>query len=108
MNQSDFNLHCQNLIDEAEKIRNAKQPEYTKLSADVLANFKNSGKNLDVPALYVWSIFMDKQLSSVQAHIKNPNLERAEPIESRYADLYNYVLLGYALFKELEDKDSII
>lgn len=108
MNQSDFNLHCQNLIDEAEKIRNAKQPEYTKLSADVLANFKNSGNNLDVPALYVWSIFMDKHLSSVQAHIKNPNLERAEPIESRFADLYNYVLLGYALFKELEDKDSII
>lgn len=108
MTDHDFKLHCQNLIDEAQKIRDAKQPEYTKMSEDVLANFKNSGKNLDVPALYVWSIFMDKQLSSVQAHIKNPNLERAEPIESRFADLYNYILLGYALFKEKEDHGSII
>lgn len=108
MTDHDFKLHSQNLIDKANEVSSAKRPEYTIMSADVLANFKNSAKNLDVPPLYVWSIFIDKQLSSIQAHIKNPDLQEAEPIESRFADLYNYVLLGYALFKEREDKNSII
>jgi hypothetical protein len=50
--------------------------------------------------MQVWSIFFDKQLSSIQAHIKNPNLVQAEPLDSRWADLYNYLLLGFALYKE--------
>lgn len=108
MTDPDFKLHTQNLIELANSVSSAKRPEYTIMSDDVLANFKNSAKNLNVPPLYVWSIFFDKQLSSIQSHIKNPNLEEAEPIESRFADLYNYVLLGYALFKEREDKNSII
>lgn len=108
MTDHDFKLHCQNLIEKANQVSSAKRPEYTIMSDDVLANFKNSAKNLDVPPLYVWSIFFDKQLSSIQAHIKNPNLQEAEPIESRFADLYNYVLLGYALFKETEERGTII
>jgi hypothetical protein len=84
----------------ASDIRNAKQPEYTMESEDILNNFKQAAKRAGVSPMQVWSIFFDKQLSSIQAHIKNPNLVQAEPLDSRWADLYNYLLLGFALHKE--------
>jgi hypothetical protein len=88
------------LYDEAAKIRATKQPEYTMESADILNNFKQAGIRAGVSPMQVWSVFFDKQLSSIQAHIKNPNLVQAEPLDSRWADLYNYLLLGFALYKE--------
>jgi len=48
----------------------------------------------------VWGIFMDKQCSSVFAHINNCSLRESEPIDSRFADIINYCHLGMALFKE--------
>lgn len=88
------------LYESAAKIRSAKQPEYTMENKDVLNNFKQSAKRAGVTPMQVWSIFFDKQLTSIQAHIKNPNLVQAEPLDSRWADLYNYLLLGFALYKE--------
>lgn len=84
----------------ASDIRNAKEPEYTMESPDILNNFKQAAKRAGVTPMQVWSIFFDKQLSSIQAHIKNPDLKQAEPLDSRWADLYNYLLLGFALYKE--------
>lgn len=88
------------LYDAAAQIRSAKQPEYTMESVDILNNFKQSAKRAGVSPMQVWSIFFDKQLTSIQSHIKNPNLVQAEPLDSRWADLYNYLLLGFALYKE--------
>lgn len=84
----------------ASDIRNAKEPEYTMESPDILNNFKQAAKRAGVTPMQVWSIFFDKQLSSIQAHIKNPDLKQAEPLDSRWADMYNYLLLGFALYKE--------
>lgn len=100
MTQDQFNEEYDTLLNHAMSIREAKQPEYTLESADVLNNFKESARRAGVTPLQVWSIFFDKQLSSVQAHIKNPDLKQAEPLSSRFADLYNYLLLGYCLFQE--------
>jgi hypothetical protein len=100
MTQEQFNEAYDTLYNHAMSIRKAKQPEYTLENADILHNFKESAKRAGVTPLQVWSIFFDKQLSSVQAHIKNPDLKPAEPLSSRFADLYNYLLLGYCLFQE--------
>ena len=100
MTQEQFNEVYDTLYNHAMSIREAKQPEYTLESADVLNNFKESARRAGVTPLQVWSIFFDKQLSSIQAHIKNPDLKQAEPLSSRFADLYNYLLLGYCLFQE--------
>ena len=100
MTQEQFNEAYDTLYNHAMSIREAKQPEYTLESADILNNFKESAKRTGVTPLQVWSIFFDKQLSSIQAHIKNPDLKPAEPLSSRFADLYNYLLLGYCLFQE--------
>ena len=43
---------------------------------------------------------MDKQIQSVMAHVNNPNLDKAESINSRFADIINYCYLGNALFNE--------
>lgn len=90
----------------ASDIRNAKEPEYTMESADILNNFKQSAKRSGVTPMQVWSIFFDKQLTSIQAHIKNPDLKQAEPLDSRWADLYNYLLLGFALYKETAEQNK--
>jgi hypothetical protein len=90
----------EDLYETAASIRTAKEPEYTMESADVLNNFKQSAIRAGVTPMQVWSIFFDKQLTSIQAHIKNPDLKQAEPLDSRWADLYNYLLLGFALYKE--------
>ena len=100
MTQEQFNEAYDTLYNHAMSIREAKQPEYTLESADILNNFKESAKRAGVTPLQVWSIFFDKQLSSIHAHIKNPDLKPAEPLSSRFADLYNYLLLGYCLFQE--------
>jgi hypothetical protein len=100
MIQEEFNAVVSILRVEAEDIRRKKQPEYTLENTDILNNFKQSAIRAGVDPMQVWSIFFDKQLSSIQAHIKNPNLVKAEPLDSRWADLYNYLLLGFALYKE--------
>lgn len=100
MTQEQFNQAYDTLYNHAMSIREAKQPEYTLESVDILNNFKESARRAGVTPLQVWSIFFDKQLSSIQAHIKNPDLKPAEPLSSRFADLYNYLLLGYCLFQE--------
>lgn len=100
MTQEEFNWKIIYLMEAGDEIRLAKQPEYTLENVDVLNNFKQSAIRAGVSPMQVWSIFFDKQLSSIQAHIKNPNLVQAEPLDSRWADLYNYLLLGFALYKE--------
>lgn len=92
------------LYDAAAKIRSAKEPEYTMESVDILNNFKQSALRAGVSPMQVWSIFFDKQLTSIQSHIKNPKLAQAEPLDSRWADLYNYLLLGFALYKECAEQ----
>lgn len=101
MTQEEFIRVIKNgLYESAAEIRSTKQPEYTMESPDILNNFKQSAKRAGVTPMQVWSIFFDKQLTSIQAHIKNPDLVQAEPLDSRWADLYNYLLLGFALYKE--------
>jgi hypothetical protein len=100
MTQEEFKRTNNYLHESAQEIRSVKQPEYTLENIDILNNFKQSAIRAGIDPMQVWSIFFDKQLSSIQAHIKNPNLVQAEPLDSRWADLYNYLLLGFALYKE--------
>jgi hypothetical protein len=107
MTQKEFaKIIKEDLYETAASIRADKQPEYTMESADVLNNFKQSAIRAGISPMQVWSIFFDKQLSSIQAHIKNPDLKQAEPLDSRWADLYNYLLLGFALYKETAEQNK--
>ena len=100
MTQKEFNRLSKALTYKANEIMKGKGPEYTDSSNDVLDNFISTGKRLGISPLKVWGVFMDKQCSSVFAHINNCGLKESEPIDSRFADIINYCHLGMALFKE--------
>lgn len=100
MTQKDFDKLVKELNEYSFEIITNKRPEYTNENDDVLYNFKSSAKRLDTADLKVWGTFFEKQIQSVYAHLKNPNLKKSEPIKSRFADIINYCYLGYALFVE--------
>jgi hypothetical protein len=104
MTQKEFNQLTEKLNKYSLEIMNSKRPEYTNQDSDVLNNFKSTARRLDVSAMKVWATFFEKQIQSVYAHIKNANLKKSEPIQSRFADIINYCYLGYALFKERDKK----
>ena len=100
MRQEEFKVLIHELNKIAKATMDLKQPEYTSENENVLHNFVTTGERLNISALKVWGIFMEKQISSINAHINNCNINRAETIESRFADVLNYAYLGLALFKE--------
>ena len=102
MNTIEFNKLVHELNDYSNEILSKKGPEYTQQSADVLYNFKSTSKRMGLTSLQVWSIFFDKQVQTIMAHVKNPDLDKAESLESRFADVINYARLGHALFIERE------
>ena len=102
MDTKEFNKLVETLSNYSQEIMSKKGPEYTQESADVLSNFKATGERVDISPLKVWSIFFDKQIHSVMSHVNNPNLGKAEGLDSRFADIINYCYLGLALFTERE------
>ena len=100
MTSIEFNNLANKLDTLAKDIMNKKGPEYTQQDLDVLANFKNTADRLNTTPLKIWGGYVDKQITSVYAHLNNANLKKAESIESRFADIINYCHLGLALFKE--------
>ena len=100
MTTDKFNAIVHELDSFAQETMNKKGPEYTMQDTDVLNNFKSTAKKLGVDPLVVWYAYFDKQCSSIAAHVSNEDLNKAEPMISRFGDIINYAKLGYALFVE--------
>jgi len=100
MKTDKFNAIVNELDSHAQETMNKKGPEYTTGNEDVLNNFKATANKLGVDPLVVWYAYFDKQVSSVAAHVSNHDLNKAEPMISRFGDIINYAKLGYALFTE--------
>tara|TARA_R100000426_G_scaffold83247_1_gene61860 strand:- start:32 stop:346 length:315 start_codon:yes stop_codon:yes gene_type:complete len=103
MKSIEFNDLVHKLDLYAQQTMNKKGPEYTVGDEDVLNNFKSTAKKLGVDPLVVWYAYFDKQVSSVAAHASNHDLNKAEPMISRFGDIINYAKLGYALFVERDN-----
>ena len=54
-------------------------------------NFKSTAKRLNTSALKVWATYFDKQVNSVFAHVNHANVKKAESIDSRFADIINFL-----------------
>jgi len=100
MDNIDFKIQKEKLLDLANEIMSKKQPEYTNQDEDVFYNFKNTAKSLGLEPMEVWAVFFHKHIQAILTHAHNPNMDEAEPIESRYADALNYLFLGYGLIIE--------
>ena len=103
MTSLEFNALVHELDSHAQQTMNKKGPEYTTGHEDVLNNFKSTAKKLGVDPLVIWYAYFDKQVSSVAAHVSNEDLNKAEPMISRFGDIINYAKLGYALFNERDN-----
>ena len=103
MTSIEFNALVNELDSHAIQTMNKKGPEYTTGNEDVLNNFKSTAKKLGVDPLVIWYAYFDKQVSSVAALASNHDLNKAEPMISRFGDIINYAKLGYALFNERDN-----
>lgn len=88
------------LLELSESIMNDKQPEYTNNNADILNNFKTTAEALKITPIEVWAVFFHKHTQSIMTHAQNSKTKMSEPIESRYADLINYLTLGLAIIQD--------
>lgn len=104
MTQKEFNEVIKELDKMSKSIMLNKRPEYTNENEDVLQNFKSTAEELGISDLKVWAVFLMKHFQSVFTHVRNANLKKSEPIESRFADIINYCYLGLALFYERDGK----
>ena len=108
MNQKEFEQTKKFIFDKAQDIMNAKQPEYTNKSIDVLNNFKQTAKAIGIEPMEVWAVFFNKHIQAILSHAGDPNMHQAEPIDSRYADAINYLFLGFSLLVDEQNKKDII
>lgn len=104
MNQKEFLQTKKFILDKAQDIMNAKQPEYTNKSIDVLNNFKSTAKSIGIQPMEVWAVFFNKHIQAILSHAGDPNMHQAEPIDSRYADALNYLFLGFSMIVENNKK----
>jgi len=108
MNQKEYQETREYILNKAQDIMDAKQPEYTNKSIDVLNNFKTTAESIGIKPMEVWAVFFNKHIQAILTHAGNPNMIQAEPINSRYADAINYLFLGFSLLVDEQNKKDII
>ena len=96
------------ILNKAQDIMDAKQPEYTNKSIDVLNNFKSTAESIGITPMEVWAVFFNKHIQAILSHAGDSSMHQAEPIDSRYADALNYLFLGFAMLVEDSNKKDII
>jgi hypothetical protein len=100
VNQQTFDQHRRDLGHEAERIQEAKRPGYTRGDTDVLKNFKTAGEAAGITAEQAWAVFAKKHWDAILSIMTQPNLAVSEAPLGRFADLRNYLDLGWALLQE--------
>lgn len=103
MKTKEYNRLVANMHARAESIMRRKRPDYTQANSDVLANFKNAAKDAGITPLQAWLVHFQKQYSAVARFVKDPTCNPSEPLIDRFADLRNYLDLGFALTLETEE-----
>jgi hypothetical protein len=100
MKASEFEELYNNLHDTGMEIMRSKRPGYTIGSDDALANFKRVAKLAQNTPEDNVITYMVKHWDSILAFIRHPEIEQAEDMIQRFADLQNYTCLLLALLIE--------
>lgn len=90
---------------EAKLIREAKGPEYTFHSTNRLRNFDDVAAMTNATPEQVLFTYMYKHFSSIASYCGDPDRKLSEPIESRIADMINYLLLLYLMTHRRKMRD---
>jgi len=100
-----YERYKRELLEEAEKIENAKWPAYTLWENDRLLNFKLSADRAGITKEQAWLIYFLKHIDAITSYMKDKEIHQAEPILSRFADAINYLKLWYALINENDENE---
>lgn len=98
MRNDEFLAHVESLLTGAREIMEAKGAEYAN-DDDRCENFKIAAELLGVDPLTVWAVYFFKHISSIMTFVKvgGDETKLSEPIEGRFQDAINYLVLGSAL-----------
>lgn len=99
MKKEEYKRIRQELLTLADSIADSKQPIYTLENDDILTNFKTSGSAAGISLEQALVVFMKKHWDSVVNALVN-NSKDPEPIDSRIADLINYLVLSLCAIRE--------
>lgn len=79
----------------------AKNSDYTQGTAerDRIAHFREAARDLELPMLKIWQVFVRKHWAAVQKFANGGNLE-SEPIDGRINDIINYMVLLGAIIED--------
>jgi hypothetical protein len=102
VNLERYNMESSAILQIAKDIENAKRGGYTRGDVDVLCNFKAVASRAGLTPEQVWAVYTLKHVDALLSLMTQPDLPVAEAAPGRFADLLNYVKLGYALWKERE------
>jgi len=81
----------------------AKGHDYTQGNADVNDNFKRIARMLagrGIDKYDVWAIYFFKHVDALTTWLNKRKLESSESLNSRIADLVNYLLILYSMLSE--------
>ena len=98
MSHEEFERFRNNFLKSANQISANKRIEYTNKSDDVLANFINVGKRLDITPLKAVMVYMNKGFDAMNTHAKTGNQYSDENFIERCYDLCNYSILAAAIY----------
>lgn len=84
----------------------AKNSDYTegKGAKDRIAHFRAAAKDLELPMMKIWQVFVRKHWSTIQKFANGGHLE-SEPIDGRIDDVINYMVLLAAIIED-EKKET--
>lgn len=100
MTQAEFDRVSAVLEAAADREVAAKRPGYIQGSDDVLANFKRAGVAAGLTTEQAWAVYAYKHWAAVVSILTRPDLVVSEPPLGRFADLLNYLKLGWAILEE--------
>lgn len=107
MNLSNYNELKENILQKAQTISDSKRPSYTQGNPDVLKNFKAVAERVGMTPLQVWGVYFNKHIDSINSFVKDEKIHQAEPMEERFCDALNYLMLGWALSKDDEEETNM-
>jgi hypothetical protein len=82
------------------QILSTKGNDYSIGSIDRLHNFRTCSNFMGITPKEALGVYLYKHIAAIYTYIKNDGQSESEPIETRIADVINYMLLLYKMVKE--------
>jgi hypothetical protein len=101
MTAAHFREHLDMSIKKVENELARKNTDYAD-NKEFLYNFYQVAERTGLKPFQVWNVYLQKQLMAVERYVRDGELA-SEPIESRFMDSIAYLILGWALVKDLAE-----